>query len=100
VFAAVINSTKSALTHVIRKYVARASVAIPFVLALGFILAAIATMLVERFGTMGGYWIMSGALVALGVIAAVAVSVRARRAENGEGRPQPAKSRQEQTPAV
>jgi hypothetical protein len=57
-------------------------------------------MLVERFGNIGGYWIMSGALVALGVIAVFAVSVRERRAENGEGRPQPTKSRQEQTPAV
>lgn len=99
-FAAVINSTKSAVTHVILKYLARASVAIPFILALGFIVAAIATMLAERFGNIGGYWIMSGALVALGVIAAVAVSMRERRGENGEGKPQRAKSRQEQTPAV
>ena len=42
------------------KYVARASVAIPFVIALGFALAAIAVMLVERFGHVTAYWMMAG----------------------------------------
>jgi hypothetical protein len=58
------------------KYVARASVAIPFVIALGFALAAIAVMLVQRFGHVAGYWIMAGGLVVIGVVAALVVTVK------------------------
>jgi len=51
-------------------------VAIPFIIALGFALAAIAVMLVERFGHVTAYWIMAAGLAAIGVIAAIAVSVK------------------------
>jgi len=46
----VINSAKTAVSSLILKYVARASVAIPFVIALGFALAAI----IDRFGHITG----------------------------------------------
>jgi hypothetical protein len=44
------NQAKTAVSGLVLKYVARASVAIPFVIALGFALAAIAVMLVQYFG--------------------------------------------------
>lgn len=49
-FAGLINQAKSAASHLILKYVARASVAVSFVIAAGFAFAAITVMLVERFG--------------------------------------------------
>src|SRR5262249_61166601 len=52
------------------------SVAIPFLIAFGFAIAAIAVMLVERFGHATAYWIMAAGLAAIGVIAAIAVSVK------------------------
>jgi hypothetical protein len=79
-FAGLINQAKGAVSHLVLRYVARASVAIPFIIAAGFALAALAVMLVERFGHVMGYWLMAGGLAAIGVVAALAVSVR----EHGE----------------
>jgi hypothetical protein len=81
VFQGLINSAKSAVSSVILKYVARASVAVPFVIALGFALAAIAAMLVDLFGHIAGYWLVAGGLAAIGVIAAISVSAREHEEE-------------------
>ena len=80
-FAGLINHAKAAASGLVLKYLARASVAIPFVIALGFVLAAVAVMLVQRFGHATGYWIMAGGLAAVGVIAAVAVGVKEHEEE-------------------
>ena len=80
-FAGLINDAKAAVSHLVLRYVARASVAIPFVLALGFAVAAIAVMLVEHFGHVTGYWIMAGGLAAIGIGAAIAVSVKEHEEE-------------------
>jgi hypothetical protein len=40
-FQGLINNAKSAVSGLVLKYVARASVAVPFVIALGFALAAL-----------------------------------------------------------
>jgi Na+/melibiose symporter-like transporter len=84
VFSGSIHRAKVALGHLVLKYVARASVAIPFVIALGFALAAVAVMLVERFGHVTGYWIMAGGLAAIGVVAAIVVSVKEHKEEVAE----------------
>jgi hypothetical protein len=83
-FRGLINDAKSAVGNLILKYVARASVAVPFVVAVGFAVAAIASMLVERFGAVTGSWIMAGGLAAMGTIAAIAVSVREHRKDVAE----------------
>ena len=49
-FAGLINQARVAASHLVLRYVARASVAIPFIIALGFAIAAVAVMLVGRFG--------------------------------------------------
>jgi uncharacterized membrane protein YebE (DUF533 family) len=84
VFAGLVNQAKSAVTGLVVKYLARASVAIPFVVALGFAVAAVAAMLVQRFGHVAGYWIMAAGLAAIGTIAAVAVRVKEQEAEVAE----------------
>jgi hypothetical protein len=76
VFAGVINRAKAAASGLVLKYVARASVAIPFIIALGFALTALTVMLVQNFGPATAYWLMAGGLAAVGVIAAIAVSVK------------------------
>lgn len=75
-FAGVIQHAREAAGHLVLRYVARASVAVPFLIALGFAIAAIAVMLVDRFGHVTAYWIMAGGLVILGVLAAILVSVK------------------------
>jgi hypothetical protein len=81
VFAGLINQAKSAASHLVLKYVARASVAVPFVIAAGFALAAISVMLVERFGHVMAYWLVAGGLALVGVIAAIIVSVKEHEEE-------------------
>jgi hypothetical protein len=79
-FRGLINDAKSAASSVILKYVARASVAIPFLIAAGFAVAAITVMLVNSYGHVTAYWIMAGGLAVIGVVASLAVSVK----EHGE----------------
>ena len=85
-FQGLLNSAKSAVSSLILKYVARATVAVPFVLALGFALAAIAAMLVDRFGPITGYWLMAGGLAVIGAIAAIFVSAREQNEEVADQR--------------
>jgi hypothetical protein len=84
VFAGLINHAKAAASGLVLKYVARASVAVPFVIALGFALAAITVMLVERFGHVTAYWLVAGGLAMLGVVAAIAVGVKEHEEEVAE----------------
>lgn len=80
-FSGLINSAKSAVSGLVLKYVARASVAIPFVIAAGFALAAGTAMLVERFGQIAAYWMVAAGLALVGVIAAAVVSAKEEQEE-------------------
>jgi len=84
VFAGLVNQAKSAVAGLVVKYLARASVAIPFIIAFGFAVAAVAAMLVQRFGYVAGYWMMAAGLAAIGLIAAVVVKVKEHEAEAAE----------------
>ena len=83
-FAGLINQARVAASHLVLRYVARASVAIPIIIALGFAIAAVAVMLVERFGRVIAYWIMAAGLAALGVMAAIVVSVKEHEEQAAE----------------
>ena len=80
-FRGLINDAKSAASSLVLKYVARASVAVPFVIALGFAVAALAAWLVNHYGYVMGYLIMAGGLAFIGVVAALAVSVKENEEE-------------------
>jgi hypothetical protein len=69
-FFLVLLDAKLAASQLILKYVARASVAVPFVIVTGFALAAVTVMLVERFGHVMTYWLVA----AMGVIAFIVVA--------------------------
>jgi hypothetical protein len=84
VFRRLINDAKAAVVSVTLKYAARASVAVPFVIAIGFAIAAITAMLVQRFGSIAAYWMMAGGLAAIGIVAAVVVSVKEHEEEVAE----------------
>jgi hypothetical protein len=84
VFAGLINQAKSAASHLVLRYVARASVAIPFVIAAGFALAAITMMLVERFGHVIAYWLVAGGLAVIGLVASLVVTVKEHEEEVAE----------------
>ena len=83
-FAGFINQAKAAASDLVLKYVARASVAVPFLIALGFALAAVTVMLVERFGQVTAYWLVAAGMAAIGSIAAIAVSAKEQGEEHAE----------------
>jgi MFS family permease len=87
-FSGLIHDAREAATHLVLRYVARASVAVPFIIALGFAIAAIAVMLVDRFGHVTAYWIMAGGLALVGVLAALAVSLKEREEQAAEEKAQ------------
>jgi hypothetical protein len=69
---------------IIGRYLARASVAVPFLIAGGFAIAAITLMLVERYGQVAAYWIMAGALAVMGALAALVVTVKEQEEDAAE----------------
>ena len=75
-FRALLNDVKSAAGSLVARYVARASVAVPFLVAFGFATAAVTLMLVERYGAIAAYWMIAGGFTAIGVVAAAVVSVK------------------------
>ncbi len=70
-FRTLINDAKSAAGSVVAKYAVRASVAVPFLVAAGFGIAALTLVLVERYGSLTAYGIMAGGFAALGLIASL-----------------------------
>jgi hypothetical protein len=76
-----INDAKSAAGSLIAKYLARASVAVPFVIAIGFAIAAITYMLVERFGTIAACWLVAGGFTSIGLVATLLVKVKEHEEE-------------------
>ena len=83
-FAGLVREAKAAASGLLLKYVARASVAVPFAIALGFALAATTVMLVQWFGQVAAYWIMAAGLAVIGLITAAAVSLKEVQEEKAE----------------
>ena len=75
-FRGLINDAKSAAGSMVAKYAARASVAVPFVIAFGFATAGITLMLVERFGHRNAYFMVAASFVVLGFLAALIVRAK------------------------
>src|ERR1700733_3199483 len=75
-FEGVINRAKSAAGSMIAKYLARASIAVPFLVALGFATAAVTLMLVERFGAITAYWVVAGGFAVIGLLATMVVTAK------------------------
>ncbi len=69
-----INDAKSAAASVAAKYAARASVALPFLIALASATLAVTLMLSERFGAINALWIVAGGFTTIGAIATFVVA--------------------------
>jgi hypothetical protein len=76
VFRGLIDDAKSAAGSVLEKYAARASVAVPFIIALGFATAGATLMLVERFGHRNAYFMVAGGFMVLGLLATLIVRTK------------------------
>jgi hypothetical protein len=83
-FRGLINDAKSAATSVIVKYLARASVAIPFLIAVGFAIAAITHTLIAHFGAVMGCWILAAGFTLVGVVATLFIKHKEQEEEVAE----------------
>jgi uncharacterized membrane protein len=79
-FRGLISDAKSAAGSLIAKYLARASVVVPFVIALAFATAAITLTLIDRFGSIAAFWMLAGGFIVIGLVATAVVTVK----EQGE----------------
>jgi hypothetical protein len=70
------NDVKSAAGPVIEQDVARASVAVPFIIALGCATAGVTLLLARRFGHSNAYFIVAAGLTALGLLAGLIVRTK------------------------
>lgn len=87
-FRALVNDAKSAAGSAVGKfivrYLIRGTVALPFVVAAGFVTAAITLMLIDRYGAIEACWMVAGAFALIGLIATLTVVLRERRQEIAE----------------
>ena len=83
-FRGLINDAKAAAGSLVGKYLVRASVAVPFIAAIGFAVAAITLMLVDRFGAIEAYLMVAGGFTLVGLVAAFVVSVKEQEEEVAE----------------
>jgi|GEM_PF-1117601 len=75
-FQGLIDQVKTAVGSLVSTYLARASVAVPFLVAAGFATAAVALLLTEKFGAIAATSIMAGGFTAIGALAAVLVTIK------------------------
>jgi len=84
VFKSLINDAKSAAGSLVARYLARASIAVPFLIGFGFAIAAVTLMLVDRFGAVAAYWMVAGGFIAIGLVAGLVVRIKEHEEEAAE----------------
>ena len=80
-FRGLINDAKSAAVSLVAKYLARASVAVPFIIAVGFAIAAITHLVIDRFGAVTGCWLLAGGFTLIGLVATLLVKHKEQEEE-------------------
>jgi len=99
-FRGLINEAKSAAGSLVARYLARVSVAVPFLAAFGFATAAITLMLVDRYGAIAAYWMIAAGFTAIGLVAALIVSVKEQEEEVADAHAEQSDTRGVATDAV
>ena len=72
-FKGIINDATSAAHALVVRIAARASIVVPFLIALGFATAAVTVWLIDRYGARDACFIVAGAFVVIGLIAMIVV---------------------------
>src|SRR5262245_33049119 len=75
-FSALLKRLKEKASGTIERYLLRASVGIPFALALGYLLAGATSMFATWYGATVSYYLMAGILAALGLLAVIVIAVK------------------------
>lgn len=83
-FKGLITDAKSAAASFVDTYLARASVAVPFLIALGLATAALGLELAERFGSRNALWMLAGGFCVIGLVASFVVTMKKQETEAAE----------------
>ena len=83
-FGKLFGHLTSGITNAVTKYALRASVAVPFVLAMAYGLAALTTVLIASYGYRDAYLMMTGGFAAVGLLSGILVWIKERRADAEE----------------
>lgn len=73
-FESIINRAQHSVESTLTKYILKALVAVPFIIAFGFGTAAASAKLVQLYGDVTGHAILAAGFVAIGLVAAGAIS--------------------------
>ena len=73
---AIVDRAQRSIDMLVSRYVTRAAVAVPFIVAIGFGTAAATVKLTEEFGSMTAYSILASAFGTIGILAAAAIALR------------------------
>lgn len=73
-FQAIIGRAQHSIESAVSKYVMRVFVALPFLIGLGFGIAAASTVLIENYGYATAYLMLAGAFVVVGIVALAAIA--------------------------
>jgi hypothetical protein len=79
-----INDMRLAAVSFVDRYLARVSVAVPFIVALGFATTALGLDLTARFGAPKAFWIMAACFCTIGLVAGLVVGLRERETAAAE----------------
>lgn len=83
-FRSLIKEVERAASSLLARYLARASVAVPFLLAAGFGVTAVTLTLVAQFGAVAASWMMTVGFGLIGVVAALALTIDEQKEEEAE----------------
>jgi hypothetical protein len=73
-FQSLINRAQRSIDTLVSRYVARAAVAVPFIVAMGFGTAAASVKLTQVYGNLTAYTILAAAFAGIGLIAAAGIA--------------------------
>lgn len=71
-FDALINRAANSVESAVARYAVRAAIGVPFVIALGFGVAAVTITLSDRFGPAAAYGLLAAGFAAIGLVAVAA----------------------------
>lgn len=86
-FQGLFRRAESTIDSVVAKYVGRAAIAIPLVIAGGFATAALTVKLVEIYGSVTAYAIMAALFALIGLVTMAVINTGARTAESQPAEP-------------
>ena len=75
-FRGLINDAKTAAGSIVAKQAARATIVVPFLVALGFLTAATALTLADWYGARNAYLMLGGGFAVIGLLAALIVRTK------------------------